>query len=254
MPDRRSHRGQHPEDATAFAPAALPALRSAAADLCWLLDRGYAVPSSLKLVGDRYGLAQRQRLAVQRCACSREQLKRRLAACVPPEAVAGRTVVIDGYNLLTTIEAALSGGIILVGRDGCCRDMASMHGSYRRVAETHPAIRLIGEELEELRPRRCEWLLDRPVSNSGRLKTMLREVAEEAGWNWSIELVNDPDARLAATPRDSSSTEAPIAVTADSGVLDRCGAWVNLARRVVERRIDGAAIVDLSATIDRRPH
>ena len=38
--------------------------------------------------------------------------------------------------MLTTIEAALAGGVILAARDGAYRDMASMHGSYRKVAET----------------------------------------------------------------------------------------------------------------------
>ena len=73
MPDRRTHRGPHPEDAELFATAAIPALRAAAADLTWLLDRGYAVSSSLKLVGDRHYLAVRQRVAVARCVCTSVQ-------------------------------------------------------------------------------------------------------------------------------------------------------------------------------------
>jgi hypothetical protein len=52
---------------------------------------------------------------------------------------------IDGYNVLTSIEAALSGGVILRARDGCYRDMASMHGSYRKVEETISAIHILGE-------------------------------------------------------------------------------------------------------------
>ena len=72
MPDRRAHRGPHPEDARLFAAEVHPALRRATGDLCWLLSRGYARESSLKLVGDRYGLLARQRIAVARCACSDE--------------------------------------------------------------------------------------------------------------------------------------------------------------------------------------
>ena len=54
--------------------------------------------------------------------------------------VANRELWIDGYNALTTIESALSGSVILRARDGCYRDMASMHGTYRKVQETVPAI------------------------------------------------------------------------------------------------------------------
>jgi Protein of unknown function (DUF434) len=54
MPDTRTHRGPHPEDSRLFAPEAWPVLRQATEDLCWLLSRGYAASSALKLVGDRY--------------------------------------------------------------------------------------------------------------------------------------------------------------------------------------------------------
>ena len=68
MPDHRTHRGPHPEDAGLFAPAAGPGLRAATADLSWLLSRGYASPSAMKIVGDRYALDARQRMAVMRCS------------------------------------------------------------------------------------------------------------------------------------------------------------------------------------------
>src|SRR5437763_1300671 len=64
VPDTRSHRGPDPRDGLAFDPSAWPALRAAVADLSWLLERGYAPTSALKLVGDRWSLTERQRAAV----------------------------------------------------------------------------------------------------------------------------------------------------------------------------------------------
>ena len=64
------HRGRHPGDDHLFSPEQLPALRAATADLSWLMSRGYADPSALKLIGDRHALTARQRQAVARCACS----------------------------------------------------------------------------------------------------------------------------------------------------------------------------------------
>ena len=109
MPDKRKHRGSHPKDADLFAPAKLPDLRGAVADLSWLLTRGYAAPSSQKIVGDRYDLTKRQRVAMARSACGDGEFADRLAKRVDAAAVAGEPVAIDGYNLLITIEAALSG-------------------------------------------------------------------------------------------------------------------------------------------------
>ena len=157
---------------------------------------------------------------------------------------------IDGYNVLTTIEAALAGGVILAGRDGAYRDMASMHGTYRKVAETLPALELLGTTLAEAGPAECRWLLDAPVSNSGRLRAMMEEAAARRGWCWTIELSRDPDSVLirAAIPErpaaGNSDVASVVVATADSAILDRCGPWFNLARETVCRHIPCARLVE----------
>ena len=173
MPDARKHRGPDTLDRQRFGVEAVPTLRLAASDLNWLLTRGYASPSSLKLVGDRYRLDARQRQAVARCTAAATYVEHRIAHRVPDLALAGESIWIDGFNVLTSIEAALAGGIILVGQDTAYRDMASMHGTYRHVAETEPAIDLIGACLARQQVASAHWLLDAPVSNSGRLKGRL---------------------------------------------------------------------------------
>jgi hypothetical protein len=230
VPDSRKHRGPGPRDPEWFSTEARPDLVQAVADLSWLLSRGYAEPSSGKLVGDRYRLVERQRGAVMRSACSDESLARRHAKRLGD--LRGRPLRIDGFNLVLTLESALGGGIVLGGRDGCCRDLASVHGTYRRVEETQPALELAFRWLRTWGVGPCTWFLDAPVSNSGRLAAMIRAMG------WEAEVVPDPD-RLLASPGD------PI-VTSDAGILDRCGPWVNLARLLVER-VPGASIVDLGA-------
>src|SRR5688500_4697039 len=147
MPDSRHHRGPHPDDARLFTRDQWPALQQAAVELAWLLDRGYALRSSLALVGDRHDLTQRQRLALARCSTDATRCERRRRHEVSGATIADAELWIDGYNLLISIEAALSGGVILAGRDGCYRDLASLHGTYREVTETTPAFQLIGETL-----------------------------------------------------------------------------------------------------------
>lgn len=138
MPDSRKHRGQHPSDAGLFGESQVPKLQQAVRDLSWLLSRGYAEKSSLRLVGDRYRLQSRQRLAVARSSCSRQAASRWRLHALPEEAMRGNTLFIDGFNLLITLESALSGGFILEGVDGCYRDMASIHGSYKRAVRGIP--------------------------------------------------------------------------------------------------------------------
>lgn len=238
MPDKRSHRGPHPSDEKLFGAEAVDGIRLALTDYSMLLTKGYAVKSALKLVGDRFALTERQRLAVMRSACSDQQLASRREGCVPLQDLAGQSMAVDGYNLLITVEAALSGAMIFRGRDGCCRDLASIHGTYRRVTETVPALRLIGEFLRENKVDKARWLLDSPVSNSGRLKTLIRECAEESGWGWQVELLLSPDAELKQTDQ--------LVATSDSAVLDACKRWTNLARHIVQGKLPQARVLDMT--------
>jgi hypothetical protein len=238
MPDKRIHRGPHPADSKLFAPAAIADSRTALADFSMLLTKGYAEKSALKLVGDKFSLTERQRLAVMRSACSDQQLSLRNERCVSLRNAANQSLLLDGYNILITVEAAMSNAVIFKGRDGCCRDLASIHGTYRKVTETIPAVKLIGEFLQEVGVTNCLWLLDSPVSNSGRLKTLIGKLAHENDWDWEVELLNSPDAKLI-------KSDLTI-VSSDSVVLDGCKSWVNLARAIIEEKIPKAWVVDLS--------
>src|SRR5262245_28733674 len=126
MPDRRRHRGPHPQDAQLFATAQLPRLRAAARELHWLLDRGYPPASALRFCGDHHQLDTRQRLLLQRAACTTAQAQARRLHRLATDRLRGRRVQLDGFNVLITVEAALAGALLLRAADGCLRDLASV--------------------------------------------------------------------------------------------------------------------------------
>jgi hypothetical protein len=202
------------------------------------MGRGYAIVAAMKLVGDRYGLTQRQRLAVSRAACSDEQRATRQSRCLPFEEAAGKSLIVDGFNLIITIEAAMSGGLLIRARDLCIRDLSSVHGSYRSVEETDRAIRLVGEVLSSIKPAGVSWLLDSPVSNSGRLAQRIKEAAAQASWPWTVETVFNPDKLI------QSSTS--VAVTSDSAILDHATLWLNLNHHLITRYLSDSWLIDLS--------
>ena len=238
MPDKREHRGAHPDDAKLFAADKITDLRIALADYSLLLTKGYAQTGALKLVGDRFALTQRQRLAIMRSSCTDEQLKFRKEKEIKIAEIANQPIAIDGYNILITIEAAISGGAIFKGRDGCLRDIASIHGTYRRVDETIPAFQLIGDFLQRAGVWQILWLLDSPVSNSGRLKTLMAELCEKNGWGWDIQLVQSPDKMLIGTDF--------VVASSDSIVLDGCRRWVNLASAIIGKKLPQSWIINLA--------
>ncbi len=199
-----------------------------------MLSRGYADRSALKLVGDRYSLTERQRIAVARCACSDAARTSRRAKRLELAELRDRAVHVDGFNVLIVSESVLGGGLVLVGRDGAHRDLASVHGTWRKVSETTDAIERMGERLAEGAPREVVIWLGRPVSNSGRLAALLRAVAEERGWPWRVELAWDADRELLAS--------GEIVASSDARILDGCERWIDLPGAVTD---DRAWIVDL---------
>jgi hypothetical protein len=176
-------------------------------------------------------------MAISRYACSEADVLRRGKSRIELAAVQGRELWIDGYNLLTLIESALSGSIVIASRDECFRDIAGIHRRYRKVSETIPALQLIGEAISNLQVSVCRWWLDQPVSNSGRLKTIILEMAKYKGWNMEVELVFSPDHVLSRTGH--------VVASSDGIILDRCAAWLNLARELIRRHIASAHILDL---------
>ncbi len=218
-------------------------MRVATFELSWLQDRGYSHNAALGTVGDRHGLQKRQRRAVMRGACGDGAVAARAARRLGADELANKVVAVDGFNCIITIEAALSGGLVLVARDGCHRDIASVHGSYRKVEETRRACELIGEYLTDAGVRQVRFFLDRPVSNSGRLRAVLEERAAERGWAWTVELVNNPDRTLVEG--------GPWVIASNDGwVTERSTSWFDLPGAVIRASIPDAWVLDLRQPVD----
>ena len=124
--------------------------------------------------------------------------------------------------------------MILECRDGTYRDLASVHGTYKHVRHTQQALLKVGEALRKAAS--VTWYFDTPVSNSGRLKTLLGALATEHQFKWETHLVYNPDKELIAQPNDT------VLVSSDSWILDDGGSWCNLGRYLVEA-IDDAWVV-----------
>jgi hypothetical protein len=143
-------------------------------------------------------------------------------------------------NQIITIEAALAGGLLLRGHDGAWRDLASIHGTYRAMQETATTLEAIGCWLSAHGVREAVFLLDAPVSNSGRLAGQMRALAATHAWPWSVQLVPSADPLLQRTP--------DIVATSDSAILDKVGRWFDLAAAVVQQLAPNAWCIDLDAS------
>ncbi len=233
------HRKAHPDDPELFSDGQLPGLQHAVQELLWLFNRGYSRQSAIKFVSDHHQLKQRQRTAIGRVACSEHNRMTRNNKCVDINNIRNRDLIIDGFNLIITLESAMAGSLLLQCCDGCIRDLASVHGTYRQVSETRSVIELIGRTFTEFEPASVQWIFDKPVSNSGRLVQLIRKIAATHNWNWNATLLEDPDRYITVSEK--------IAITSDSVILDEVAQWLNLTEYLLEQNFSDAWLIDFSS-------
>lgn len=227
---RSVKRGFVKNDRVEFSEKSFPVLQKAGNDFLYLIDRGYVPESAATFVGNHYFLTERQRTALVRGIASSSQVtERRIKEIKKPSG----TVFLDGFNTVITLEVALSGSLLICCSDETVKDLAGLHGTYRIVDKTYEAVRLILGELDFLKIEKAVIYLDRPVSNSGRLSALFRELSgsEETRCRIETELVLNPDKEL---------YEKEQIATSDGIILDKCASWFNLKQMILERSVKDA--------------
>lgn len=221
-------RGFVPEDERNFSPEALQLMRTASRHIRYLINEGYDLKSASTFVGNHYMLSERQRLAIMRSMATDDQVAARKNRQLQIEELAGQEVWIDGFNTIITLEVILSDSIFFSCMDGTLRDLAALRGTYRLIPETDRAEKLMSDTLEEAKVQTVRVLLDEPVSNSGRLKAKIADIAERYPFELDIRIQKDVDRELYNRER---------VVTSDSIILDHCASWVNLTAQCLTKDI-----------------
>ena len=221
-------RGSVPEDERFFSPEAIEKLKTASRHIAYLLNEGYDLKQATVFVGNHFLLSERQRLAIMRSVASEGQLAERRGKRRDLHDLAGSEVWVDGFNIVITLEVMLCDSLLFRCMDGTIRDLAALRGTYRLIPETAEAARMMLDMMQEADVGKVNILLDEPVSNSGRLKALIAEIAEERyTFDLDIQILRDVDRELYGKEN---------VITSDSVILDHCASWVNLAAECLKRR------------------
>ena len=148
MSDGNIRRGYVETDMQEFSDESLIIMKKAQEEIQWLIDRGYLIKNAVTFVGNHYMLSERQRLALIRATSGSASIMGRKIKEV--SCCDNQVVSIDGFNLIITLEVALSGSTLIRCMDGTIRDLAGLRGTYRLIDKTDTAIWLIGERLKSM--------------------------------------------------------------------------------------------------------
>jgi hypothetical protein len=210
-------------------------LQMAAEDFRYLLNRGYPRKAALELVGNRYQLTADQRHLLHRGIFSDADSESRRKRKISIERIRNKDFVIDGYNVIITIEAGLSGRPLILGDDGFIRDISGLSGNFKKTERTEEALQLILDVLKRVKPRQTLFLFDAPISNSGKLAQEVRALLKKENLLGDARAVKVPEKILIGFPG--------IVATSDTAIIDQSKQLVDLPGYILNKRIPSESIL-----------
>ncbi|MFH1055573.1 MAG: DUF434 domain-containing protein [Candidatus Altiarchaeota archaeon] len=194
-------------------------LEDAREDIRILLDRGYRKCSALSFISDHYRLDRRQRNRLLREVYSYDEMKSTKAKLKPIEAVKGRELVIDGFNVVITVEAGRSGGEVFPCQDGMMRDNTMAFSNYKVGEGTENAVDAVVQALAKHRPSHITWVFDSQIPKSGRLAEYVRERMTEAGLEGDANTAKNADGTILKLNKTTATSDSAL-IRKLEGVLD----------------------------------
>jgi len=210
--------------------------QSAIEDLIYLLDRQYPKKPAITIVGNRYRLDSEDRMVLYRGVFDSGQIRERKKKLQPP-AFDGR-VLIDGYNVIITLESYLKGKRVFRSLDGYVRDVSGMYGNHSFTDFTMRSVDLMIQFLksvtvmtEKQGPTHAVYL-DSPVSRSGELAAHLRDAFEKEKLKGAVYVTKNPDSMIID---ESRAGDSAIVASSDTVILDRIERSVDIPAYIIER-------------------
>lgn len=147
----------------------------------------------------------------------------------------GRTIAVDGYNVLITVESLLSGVPVYLCDDGFLRDTRGVFRRFQPSDLTVIALEEVISILKENGVARAEFILDQQISRSGELAARIREMMADLDLPGSAKTARDADRRL-------KLAASPVA-TGDGAIIDAASEVVDIPGEVANRREIKAAVI-----------
>lgn len=94
-----------------------------------------------------------------------------------------------------------------------------------------------GERLAKYKVDKAIFYLDKPVSNSGRLKMKILELLENVQFEIEVENINNVDSVL--------ETKENV-VSSDAIIIDKCKSWINMNRHIIDDKKLDVRYIDLN--------
>ena len=202
-------------------------LREPAADIRYLLYRGYRRKGAIRFVSNHYRLAEEERHILTRLIFDPETAARRSNKRLACSRLKGCDIFIDGYNVLITMESVLHNETVWFADDGFLRDTRGIFKNHTNTATTYQAVDEMLTTLSVLAINSATILLDSQMSNSGKLAQFIRKRAAKCPFKTAVTTSKNVDFDLKQVGyRGVIATADSVIVDAVERAADLTACWM----------------------------
>ncbi|HEY0196517.1 MAG TPA: DUF434 domain-containing protein [Methanobacterium sp.] len=193
-------------------------LENAVSDLKFLLNKSYNKKATLDFVGNHYLLDKEERNYLQRKVYSSEKSQGRRSKIILLSKIKEKSLFIDGYNVLITVESIYnSDGTIVTCDDGVLRDVNAVFGKYKFKENTAEVINSVLALVKIYRPGEVQVFFDSQVSKSGELAKLTQEIMKKQGVKGSALTAPNVDHQLINLSHETDG----VVASSDSVIMDK---------------------------------
>lgn len=206
----------------------------AAYDLRFLLNRKYRKKNALQFVSNKYLLNKKERNFLARSVFSRVKSAQRKDKLANIEEIQDNLLILDGYNVLITVESILSGNFesIILCDDGVIRDLNAVFGKYKFSKFTEDALSHIFSLISKFNPLKIIFFLDSPVSFSGKLAMLIENIMNDMGVSGEVKLSKNVDMEIKTLAKQKEG----IVATGDSIIIDKVDKFIDIPSYILKNK------------------
>lgn len=150
-----------------------------ARDIRSILRWGYPKFATIRFVAEHYQLSVEERHILTRVIMPPEKIVARIRKKVSCDSINNRDLLLDGYNVLLSVDSLIRKEPMWFCDDGYIRDTRYYFSKTSHAEDIEEALDLVLEFLSGKKPGSLTFLLDTQISRSGELAGLIRHKLKE---------------------------------------------------------------------------
>jgi hypothetical protein len=187
-----------------------------ARDIRSLLRWGYPKFATIRFVADHTQLSLKERYILTRVIMPPDRVVSRISKRVACTGIKDKNLLLDGYNVLLSVDSLLKKEPMWFCDDGYIRDTRYYFSKAKQAEGIDESLDLVLKFLSENHPKSVTFLLDAQISRSGELAGFIRRKMKESGIPGEARTSKAADFELKA---EGGNPEKSLLVATSDGIV-----------------------------------